>query len=587
MDIYYSQHVFPLIYMQKESEWIQEIAEGAQIKTEKVEALVKDFTYNPNLKNIGVRIQPFVPIFKNYLALSPTLIDVSLIEGNYLDLQCKINKLTYDKLSFQKEKLLISEIKHNLINKKDFYIRSNIKVIIDSNTLTDIDLVLIEKKTNSLILLEIKWPLRPKSEFDLFKKDEEIEKGISQAKLSSEFVKKNLKAFVKNYFPDYKNRKIEHIFSFVVSRDNIGTTAQHSYEFPVVDYEVFKIYLYNHVSFFDMYPKISKREWLPEQNLNFTINDFALKIKKYKFTLPAISHLDEKDNYNEIFKNHIENLGLIKKFSVEISSKRHLSSEKVAESDLYYQKGLYSSNSGDLPNAIEYYKKSISEYPNIEAQNNLGSIYIQTGEFKKAEDALLEGHKNNPDCEEVNINLALLKTGQGDEEKNHDRNALYQKAIFHVKSAIKINPFNFHSLYILGYLYDRVGNVNRSIYYLNKSTNINNDFLDSHINLMPLYRYKGNMRKYLIEMEHIARICPNFPRIKYALAGLYVRLNIFSDKSLSIIKKALHDEPDSEEIWTYLLSTLSRLGNKYQDEYINSIKIFLKKFPNSSKKKCT
>lgn len=292
---------YPLFYIQTIDDWIKELCQGADLKPSIVSDLIEDLTFNPSLKNVGVRVQPFVPINNKYLALTPSLITIYSIEGNFLHLQCKINKDQYDGLSNQKESILLDDITSVLNKRDDFVYKKKIVIKDNQKTLTDIDLAFYEKTTGSLVLVQAKWPRRVNSVLDLFEKDSEIEEGISQAKTSYKYIKKNLEKFLKSHFGNISYTDIRYIFSCVISRDNIGSTSKHLKEFPMIDFDIFKEYLIKEkTSFKDIFPRFSKRDYLPKLNVDYRVVFQTHKIGEYSFSVPGaeIIEIESKNAKN-------------------------------------------------------------------------------------------------------------------------------------------------------------------------------------------------------------------------------------------------------------------------------------------------
>lgn len=277
----------PFFYIQTHQDWEEELSEGSHLEISKVKKILEDLTFNPNIKNLGVRIQPFVPFGENYLALSPILVCTSLIEGNFLELQSKLNKSIYDGLSQQKEKILLDEIIKNLKKKPDVYYKKNINISKDRKKITDIDLAVIEKQTRSLVLIQAKWLMRPRYIFDLFKKNEEIEKGYDQAEQSYNYVKDNLTSFLSSHFQRVGDINIQYIYSIFVARDNIGANLGVNEEFPIVDYEIFKVYLEKReMKIKDICEQCYKYDWLPKLDVDFKIGFPQFNIIDYEFKIP-------------------------------------------------------------------------------------------------------------------------------------------------------------------------------------------------------------------------------------------------------------------------------------------------------------
>lgn len=296
LDMVFPYENYPFIYIQKETDWIKEISEGTELDIQKTKELLNDITFNDSYSSIGIRIQPFVRICEDLLALSPTLVDVSMYDGNMLEYQSKINKKIYDNLSQQKESILINEIRKLFRCRPGILLKDKIEIRKNGNVLTDIDLILLEKEKKSLYLIQIKWPLRPKDEFDLFKKSEEIIKAFDQAIIAELYIKENILEFTERHFKDFNNR-VENIFSFVIARDNIGGTDFNTSKIPIVDYEAFYSLVNNlALELSDIYQILLNYEWLPKKGVDFEVINFSQKLFGYTISIPAANEIKSAEN---------------------------------------------------------------------------------------------------------------------------------------------------------------------------------------------------------------------------------------------------------------------------------------------------
>lgn len=296
LPIYYLDQIlsksihYPLFFIQKRKDWIDELSQGSQLSKSIVNNLIGDLTFNPNLENLGVRLQPFVPINSDYLALSPTLISGYVLERNFLDIQCKINKHFYDMQSGKKEEALLEEIIYSIKNRTDISYKTRVKVKKNNIILTDIDLIILEKSTSSLFLIQTKWLIRSKTTLELFAKDKELENGVQQAKKSYEFVSKDIENFILSTFPDTEIQNVSDIkiYSCVIGRENMGTSRIVSEEFPVIDYDCFKHYLdEKKYSIRNVFDELYKMPFLPLEGRDYCVTFHDFEINDLKFSYPV------------------------------------------------------------------------------------------------------------------------------------------------------------------------------------------------------------------------------------------------------------------------------------------------------------
>lgn len=576
---------YPFFYLQTRSDWEEELSEGAKISIEKARAILSDLIFDPNKRNIGVRIQPFVPYGINYLALSPTLVCVSLIEGNLLELQSKTNKKVYDAISGEKEKMQLDDFEKCLQRRNNLIYKRNIKIRQNDRVITDIDLAIVEIKTKTLILIQMKWLLRPRYIYDIYKKNEEIEKAIEQAEKSYKYVEDNIEEFIQKHFKNNSKKEIKNILSIIVARDNIGANINIKRKYPVVEYEIIKMYLENiDLNIKEIYRRLLKYRWLPKYKVDYRIRLPRINIAEYRIVLPALELINNKEiNESEEFNKYIENMEFQVGYSFPTNSAKRYSTKRIAEAIIYFQAGVICYKNRELDKAADNFKESINKYPMWEAYSNLGSVYVELGEYEKAEKYLSDALLLKDDHPDTYLNLGILYCMMGDKTDNIIiRKTLYNRALDSITKVRRYKIFDYYYLYLMGYIYDCLGNPIRAKYYYEKSIKINPDYYEPYPKLMVIYISCGLLNKNLWAMEQIERLKPDFPSIQYLLSGLYVRLRIFNEKSREITIKALAlKNNDSEEIYIYLLQILAALGLPYQEEYTIRLKEFIDKYPKS------
>src|SRR5262249_34054032 len=70
---------------------------------------------------------------------------------------------------------------------------------------------------------------------------------------------------------------------------------------------------------------------------------------------------------------------------------------------------------GHYPEAISAYRTAIAHNPKLAAAyNNLGSLYLQTGELSQALSSLETARKLEPDASHIRYNLAIARLRIGD-----------------------------------------------------------------------------------------------------------------------------------------------------------------------------
>ena len=184
--------------------------------------------------------------------------------------------------------------------------------------------------------------------------------------------------------------------------------------------------------------------------------------------------------------------------------------------------GLAYHSRGRSDLAVKYLKESLSLDPTFtEARNNLVRIYIDTKEYKLAEQevAIVKKDLTYPSLDKVFINEGLLYY----EQKQFDR-ALYplEKAIEYSRDNCSAHHFYGKSLFQLKRYHEAAGALDKAVEFCQKAGSDEPHYLSA----LAYYR-SGDKRKAAVRFEEITKLYPN---------GTYYEK---SKSLLEIVKKEL------------------------------------------------
>ena len=239
---------------------------------------------------------------------------------------------------------------------------------------------------------------------------------------------------------------------------------------------------------------------------------------------------------------------------------------------------LYGSGKNDFDKAIKYLKESIEITPNSsEASTNLAIAYNYNNEFENSKIYFEKALKNtNNFDEELNIifNYAnlLAYNNKFDQAIEKYKSCLkgdkeYIPAIFNLaltfisKNNIKeaINYFlqvnNYKAYYLLAWCHNYLQEYDKSISYLEKSIELNNNSIESLIFLSDLYN-KNNPLKVIELLEKVMKIneerdikieSDKLWKIYNNIGASYITIKNFQ-KAKEYLSKAENIQPESSEV---------------------------------------
>jgi tetratricopeptide (TPR) repeat protein len=145
--------------------------------------------------------------------------------------------------------------------------------------------------------------------------------------------------------------------------------------------------------------------------------------------------------------------------------------------------------------------------------NEMGLIYMNMGEDKKAIECWEKALKLNPYIPEASLNLGIYKLKKGKFKE--------AKTFFH--HIIKTFPENAYAWLSLGIIKEKEGNLEKAIEYYQKAAKLNPNLGIAHAYLGALYLKKADP-KALHELKTAFKLIPNDPNVNYNLGLLYLCL---------------------------------------------------------------
>ncbi len=199
------------------------------IERDKAEAIIEYITYNPKKKNTDIMYQPIVEVGNEQVVIAPMLFMGSRPERNLLVL-VGLNNDDYEhsKEVNDLENLMICDLETAVKEDENTMIAKHKNV---GATLPDIDFAVLDKRTSSAMICELKWFAAADSAKEVYAKEDEITHGCKQVETLMTYALRNKSLFFKQVFDIDGGEDID-LFCCVIAKNNIRT--QHKYV-PVID----------------------------------------------------------------------------------------------------------------------------------------------------------------------------------------------------------------------------------------------------------------------------------------------------------------------------------------------------------------
>ena len=259
------RHGYPVnscVMMRTSKEWATLVSRVTGLEEKKSSAMVDDLTLADRFWDLHV--QPFIPVDENMLAVAPQFPLHSRADENILRVCGHRRRSYFDDASLLKEQEMLDGLLPQC--PKRF---SSSGLISLPDGLPDIDLLLVDEDSSTVLVAELKWLRKPFGWRERIERDEDFKKGLRQLS--------EIKAFLAQS-PGFlssggklKRRLDEYaqVAFVLVARDHF--LLPDPTNFIVVDYDVFKETISRSCSLSELISTLKKYDWLPVENTHFVV----------------------------------------------------------------------------------------------------------------------------------------------------------------------------------------------------------------------------------------------------------------------------------------------------------------------------
>ena len=264
--------------------------------------------------------------------------------------------------------------------------------------------------------------------------------------------------------------------------------------------------------------------------------------------------LELKPNYEEASKN----LSLVlasqdqdtgQRLADVVDKNHKLQMASVKKANKYFNVGLAKHEDSKLDEAIEFYKKSIEQFPNFpKAYYNMSAALQIQG---KLEDAIASYEKAlslDPDYTAAYINMGNVLKVQGK----------LDKAIASYEKALLTKPDYADAYFNIGNVLKVQGKLDKAIAAFDKALSLDPDCTEAYINMGNVLKVQGKLDKAIASYEKALLTKPDYADAYFNM-GNVLKVQGKLDKAIASYEKALSLDPEHTD-------TYHNMGNVLTDQ---------------------
>jgi hypothetical protein len=260
------EHPYPLesaVLVRPRTEWIKTIASLVGLDTELVAVMVHDLVFG-RFRAQDLQLSPFVPVHKDesILAVAPPFVLASNWEENILRACSYVRPRVYSETTRTKEVEMRDQLKSRVSAPRIAI--GPIKLL---KHLPDIDLLIEEPSSDSILIAELKWLRKPYTLPERIQQNSQLMKGVRQVRDIRQFLQSEPDFLLKRKILGKTLSSYQHVDFCIVARDHL--IYNDPSDCPIIDYDAFTQMLSSTLSLKDGMAKLRSLDWLPVENVNY------------------------------------------------------------------------------------------------------------------------------------------------------------------------------------------------------------------------------------------------------------------------------------------------------------------------------
>lgn len=235
-----------------------ESASGMDIKT--CYSIMDYFIYNTRSRKPDLSLQPIIEMGGSNIAI-PCMMTISNdYERNSLSLQADVEKSMFDSQSSYFSSNMSTNFRERFCSRYHIVTERLFSGL-------EIDAILFDKSTGTLLIIELKWMLRPAETAEIVSRRSTVDHGIAQMSRRLEVIMRGLPAFCKDF--GINEAPISLVAGCVLTEGYMGHPPSDPTKIAVLPRQVFEVVINETENLLDAVQIIRSPLWLPRPGIDY------------------------------------------------------------------------------------------------------------------------------------------------------------------------------------------------------------------------------------------------------------------------------------------------------------------------------
>lgn len=288
-----------------EEDLVEDIKFLADFEYSKIRSFIDFLTYGNKTTNPDPALQPIFKFSSGKLVIPCLLVLTNNMQRNLMCLYARLNAKEFNKQSKLLEEHMIRDLSPS-IEKFDFKeINKTIRVGQKSE---EIDILLLDNKRSSLLVIELRAMLQPGDVREVSDRTKVCEEKVEQLDRKLKFIKDNVNEVLSNYFPRAEVDESRLSVNGAVVLKGYGGKPSKIDRVPITTAEILKVGLNYTSDLKVLHTWLSDKDWLPCKGKHFLNESETLNLTNCNVTRPIVHSLVEPDKYLDHVRETIKSV---------------------------------------------------------------------------------------------------------------------------------------------------------------------------------------------------------------------------------------------------------------------------------------